>query len=280
MMASQSEIDANAVDSSYTLLKVFIWAIPILGFIGTVIGISSAVGGFSGALDQAQDISVLKESLNGVTQGLATAFDTTLIALVMSMLVMFPTSSIQKSEEDLLNWVDEYCNENLIKRLNDGREGGAERGAAGTGAPSVVQSAVDAAMAPYLAELRAWTEKVDSLGGEIARQQVEAWDEVNRQFRARHEKNVAHLSDLDNLTDEFPDTLLQLADQAASVQQHTAGAMGRSAESMQAYFADLGRGLAALNATLEKLGSRQVVFQTQPRRRWRWPFSAGNDKTR
>ncbi|MCG8586784.1 MAG: MotA/TolQ/ExbB proton channel family protein, partial [Pirellulales bacterium] len=117
VLTSQSEIDATAVDSSYTLLKVFIWAIPILGFIGTVIGISAAVGGFSGSLDAAEDVSVLKESLNGVTSGLATAFDTTLIALVMSLAVMFPTSSLQKMEEDLLNWVDEYCNENLLKRL-------------------------------------------------------------------------------------------------------------------------------------------------------------------
>ena len=46
---------------------------------------------------------------------------TTLIALVMSLIVMFPTSSLQKMEEDLLNWVDEYCNENLLKRLDDGR---------------------------------------------------------------------------------------------------------------------------------------------------------------
>ena len=46
-LSSQSEIDAGAAESSYTLLNVFIWAIPILGFIGTVIGIGTAVGGFS-----------------------------------------------------------------------------------------------------------------------------------------------------------------------------------------------------------------------------------------
>ena len=123
-LQSQSEIDATAVDSSYTILKVFIWAIPILGFIGTVIGISAAVGGFSGGMDDATDISALKESLGSVTGGLSTAFDTTLVALVMSMLVMFPSSSMQKSEEDLLNWVDEYCNENLLKRLKESDQAG------------------------------------------------------------------------------------------------------------------------------------------------------------
>ncbi len=36
VLSSQSDIDANAVQSSYTILNVFIWAIPILGFVGTV----------------------------------------------------------------------------------------------------------------------------------------------------------------------------------------------------------------------------------------------------
>jgi len=119
LLASQSDIDASAVESSYTMVRVLIWAIPILGFIGTVLGISEAVGGFSGSLDQAEDIEVLKSSLNDVTAGLAIAFDTTLVALAMSILVSFPAHYLQKAEDDLLNWVDEYCNENLLKRLND-----------------------------------------------------------------------------------------------------------------------------------------------------------------
>jgi hypothetical protein len=53
---------------------------------------------------------------------LGVAFDTTLVALIMSLMLKFPASSLQKAEEDLLNWVDEYCNENLLKRLKD--EGG------------------------------------------------------------------------------------------------------------------------------------------------------------
>ena len=71
LLTSQSDIDANNVMSSYTMLKVFVWAIPILGFIGTVIGISAAVSGFSGTLDASNDVSALKNSLNSVTSGLA-----------------------------------------------------------------------------------------------------------------------------------------------------------------------------------------------------------------
>ena len=57
VLTSQSDIDANAVQSSYTILNVFIWAIPILGFIGTVIGISAAVSG----IDMSGDVSEVKD---------------------------------------------------------------------------------------------------------------------------------------------------------------------------------------------------------------------------
>ncbi|MFH1268221.1 MAG: hypothetical protein ABIK89_21080 [Planctomycetota bacterium] len=146
---------------------MFIWAIPILGFVGTVIGISASVGAFSGALESAQEISGLKDSLNDVTGGLATAFDTTLIALVMSMLVMFPSSSLQKAEEDLLNWVDEYCNENLLKRLQDGGDLSSVQDT------TKIRKAFDAALAPHHAELKAWTEKLESIGSSLTKQIAE-----------------------------------------------------------------------------------------------------------
>jgi biopolymer transport protein ExbB/TolQ len=119
ILTSQSDIDATTVDSSYTIVKVFIWAIPILGFIGTVVGISDAVGGFAGELGAADDMAVLKDKLGMVTSGLGVAFDTTLLALIMSVMVMFPASVMQMREEELLNAIDDYCNENFLKRLED-----------------------------------------------------------------------------------------------------------------------------------------------------------------
>lgn len=130
MLKSQSEIDATMVDSSYVLIKVFIWAIPILGFIGTVLGISDAVSSFGGEMGAAADIEVIKEQLGQVTGGLSEAFDTTLVSLIFSLWVMFPTSVMQKNEEDLLNKVDEYCNEYFLKRLREphGEGGNLESG--------------------------------------------------------------------------------------------------------------------------------------------------------
>ncbi len=123
MMESQSVIDANNVAGSYTIVKVFIWALPILGFIGTVMGVSAAVASLAGSLSGGESMDAMKSALQDVFAGLGTAFDTTLLALIMSLIVKIPASAMQQSEEDLITSVDEYCNENLLRRLNDGRAG-------------------------------------------------------------------------------------------------------------------------------------------------------------
>jgi hypothetical protein len=58
-LGGQAQLDAGAVESSYTMVRVFIWAIPLLGFIGTVIGISAAVAGFSDSVAAAVDLDVM-----------------------------------------------------------------------------------------------------------------------------------------------------------------------------------------------------------------------------
>jgi biopolymer transport protein ExbB/TolQ len=122
----QAATDAAAVESSYTMVRVFIWAIPILGFIGTVIGIGAAVAGFSTSVAEAVDLEVMKLSIGAVTSGLGVAFDTTLLALVVSILIMFPASSLQKAEEEFLAQVDEWCESQLARRLDDGRGNGSD----------------------------------------------------------------------------------------------------------------------------------------------------------
>ena len=52
-----------------------------MGFIGTVIGVSTAIAGLAGSLENASDVSAIKGALNNVFAGLGTAFDTTLLAV-------------------------------------------------------------------------------------------------------------------------------------------------------------------------------------------------------
>ena len=117
MMSSQSDIDSMRIAGSFSMLKAFLWAIPILGFIGTVIGLSHAIGGMNFNMD---DINQVKATLQNVTGGLGTAFDATLLGLVLALLLNFPMNAMMKAEDDNLNEIDAFCNEVLLPRLNDG----------------------------------------------------------------------------------------------------------------------------------------------------------------
>ncbi len=107
----------TASESSYTLPRILVWAIPLLGFIGTVLGISSAVNGFSGFLDNAAEIDQIKEGIGTVTSGLAVAFDTTLLALLLSVLVMIPLVLVERQESKLLLATDVFINDNLLPQF-------------------------------------------------------------------------------------------------------------------------------------------------------------------
>jgi hypothetical protein len=282
MLESQSEIDATSVGASYTLVKVFIWAIPILGFIGTVQGLGDAVGGFSGKMAGATDISVVKDSLGDITKGLGVAFDTTLIALVMSLLLMLPMSTLEKNEEDLLNSVDEYCNENLLKRLDDGGGGGG--GGSGGIDQKVLEKAINAAMAQQQAELAAWTKKLEAIAGTLARQVIEGWKSVNELQAAQHQKQlVADKAAAETILAQQHELLSELVSVHKSLSERSE-TMKSSAEAEIAATQDqlqlLRESVISLNSVLGELGGRQIVVENRAslsggKRRWPWGSNGG-----
>jgi biopolymer transport protein ExbB/TolQ len=117
ILRSQASQDEAAIDTSYSLLQGFVWAIPVLGFIGTVLGLSEAIGQFSNVLGAAQDVGQISNALKGVTAGLATAFDTTLVALVAALIVQLLMTVMRKNEEEFLDAAMEYGLKNVVARL-------------------------------------------------------------------------------------------------------------------------------------------------------------------
>ena len=107
----------TASESSYSIPRILVWAIPLLGFIGTVIGISGAVSGFSGFLENSGDVEQIKEGIGAVTSSLGLAFDTTLLALFLSVLVMIPLVLVERYESNLLLGIDVFINDKLLPRL-------------------------------------------------------------------------------------------------------------------------------------------------------------------
>ncbi len=118
ILQTQADYDEGHQESSYRLINGFIWAIPVLGFIGTVLGLSDAIGGFGATLAAAgEDMEMLKESLGGITGGLSTAFETTLIALVAALIVQVRMTFLQQKEAVFLDECNDYCHAHVVSRL-------------------------------------------------------------------------------------------------------------------------------------------------------------------
>lgn len=100
-----AELNAGRLHESYALIRTITWAVPILGFLGTVIGITMAIANVTP--DQ------LSSSLNDVTAGLAVAFDTTALSLALSMILVFATFVVERTEQRQLDGVEDF----LVQRL-------------------------------------------------------------------------------------------------------------------------------------------------------------------
>ena len=118
VLESQADSDASSIDSSYTVIRSLIWTIPILGFIGTVVGLSDAIGSFSAVLSASStDTKGIKEKLLPVVNGLSTAFETTLVALLAAVCIQLLSTWVYKREEALLDGMTDYTNEHVLSRL-------------------------------------------------------------------------------------------------------------------------------------------------------------------
>jgi len=102
ILRHQIDIENEALSSRYAMIHTFIWAMPILGFIGTVLGIGDSIGGFSGFLSSdvnTEEIEIIKSQLSLVVKGLSYAFDTTLFGLVSSLISMIIVSIVEKYDK-------------------------------------------------------------------------------------------------------------------------------------------------------------------------------------
>lgn len=117
VLGSQADHDEGQVESSYTMVRGFIWAIPVLGFIGTVWGLSEALANFTGVLAAADQMDEIRTALQDVTGGLSTAFETTLHGLVAALIVHMLLISMRRKEEQFLDDCKDYCQKHVVGRL-------------------------------------------------------------------------------------------------------------------------------------------------------------------
>ena len=115
-LRAQADTDSMALEGSYGLIRFITWAVPILGFLGTVLGITKAIAGV--------DPDVLEKTLGKVTDGLAEAFDTTALALALTMITMFLSFLVERAEQSIHDQVDRFADQEVGHRFE--RAGGEE----------------------------------------------------------------------------------------------------------------------------------------------------------
>lgn len=105
---SVCESESDRLDSELAMVRYIAWAIPSIGFIGTVRGIGEALG---------QAYKAVEGDIAGVTAALGVAFNSTFIALVISILIMFLMHQLQLIQERLVLDSQHYAEQRLVQHL-------------------------------------------------------------------------------------------------------------------------------------------------------------------
>ena len=102
------DTESDRLESELSMVRYIVWAIPSIGFIGTVRGIGLALG---------QAYKAVEGDITGVTQNLGVAFNSTLVALLISLVLMLVVHQLQSVQEKYVLDTEDYCDQHLIRRL-------------------------------------------------------------------------------------------------------------------------------------------------------------------
>lgn len=105
VISSQIRIYQTNAESQQSVIRYLAWAIPSIGFIGTVLGISQALG-----IADSGDTKL-------ITTTLSVAFDTTLVSLILSIIIMWFIQNLQKQTDDYHSYLEEFVIDNLVNRI-------------------------------------------------------------------------------------------------------------------------------------------------------------------
>lgn len=109
-MKASCEMESDRQDTELALVRYLTWAIPSLGFIGTVRGIGAALG-------QAEEAT--RGNIGPVTESLGVAFNSTFVALLISLFIMLLLHKLQEAQESLVLDAQEHCQHHLLRYLRE-----------------------------------------------------------------------------------------------------------------------------------------------------------------
>jgi biopolymer transport protein ExbB/TolQ len=194
-----ADLDAARQQESFALVRIIIWATPMLGFLGTVIGITQALGDLDAELLATDP----KAAMQGLLAGLYIAFDTTALALSLSIVLMFLQFLVDRFETQLLSIVDERSGQELLGRFPE----------------------ENPTTDPHLAAVQRMSSAVIQTSERLVIDQTEHWkqtlDAANTQWQASLESSTAHVQEalvrtLENSLENLADRLLLAEKEAES----------------------------------------------------------------
>lgn len=231
-----ADVDFGHMHSSYALSRIVIWAIPILGFLGTVIGITLAIAELSP--------EALETSLPEVTSGLGIAFDTTALALSLSIVLMFLKYFLERQETHLLTAVDESVANLLVGRF-------PEQGTSSD---------------PNVATVRRMAETVLQATESLVQRQAELWQasmgEAHNRWTQLTDSAGHQLASA--LSEALGQSLTQHAQALATTEEHLAAENHRHWDTVQQALVQSAQAVADQQSELVHQGEvlRQVVEAT------------------
>ncbi len=159
-----SDQEEDAAHTNYTLIRFVIGITPVLGFLGTVIHFGTALSGIS--------FDEMTEKLPTVVGEMGTAFNTTSVALVAAMTMMFSLFLCQRIERNIMHSIDRLVDRELLKRFEF----------------------KDPSITPFLTAVQSANEEaLGAINSTLARQ-IEVWvaalDSVFERFDQRQGKEV------------------------------------------------------------------------------------------
>jgi hypothetical protein len=212
-----SGLDQEHMAGRFTLTRYILYLLPVIGFIGTVEGISKALMNISKVLPLVKDLDAFLNNLTGVTSALQIAFDSTLLALFLSAALMLVQTLVYRKGEALLGRVDRWIVEHVLP---------------GVGTRDPMLDRLDEVIAPHLERLR---NELGSILAPAARSlQVEA-EKIGESLRAP----VAQLA---TSMDQLPASMAAFQQGASAI-----GRVGNELEALQTAGDAMKRGAATLS---------------------------------
>lgn len=227
-----SDVDAARQHDGFALSRLIIWAIPILGFLGTVIGITLAITNLS------PEQLAAREGVDALTHNLGVAFNTTATALALSMVLMFASFLIERIETELLAAVDERAADALVGRFEQ-LGGGTDPQVKSI--RKMTDAVIHASEKLVARQAELWQGTIDSahqqwssLSGAAAQQTQQALEAALTNSLNRHAEHIAAAErQAGERTEQLSQRLAAAMISYAKATQHQQAELARQGEIMQ-----------------------------------------------